>query len=58
MTLRPAPPDHGIVFYRTDLGDDPQLSAHVERVTEVERGTVLENEAVRVRTVEHLLSAV
>ncbi len=58
MTLRPAPPDHGIVFYRTDLGDDPQLPAHVERVTEVERGTVLENEAVRVRTVEHLLSAV
>jgi UDP-3-O-[3-hydroxymyristoyl] N-acetylglucosamine deacetylase/3-hydroxyacyl-[acyl-carrier-protein] dehydratase len=63
ITLRPAPPDHGIVdhgivFRRTDLEGTPQVPARVERVTEVERGTVLEADGVRVRTVEHLLSAV
>jgi UDP-3-O-[3-hydroxymyristoyl] N-acetylglucosamine deacetylase/3-hydroxyacyl-[acyl-carrier-protein] dehydratase len=58
MTLRPAPADHGIVFQRTDLRDAPQVQACVERVTEVQRGTVLEANGVRVRTVEHLLSAV
>jgi UDP-3-O-[3-hydroxymyristoyl] N-acetylglucosamine deacetylase/3-hydroxyacyl-[acyl-carrier-protein] dehydratase len=58
MTLRPAPADHGIVFQRTDLGNVPQIPAQVERVTEVERGTVLEADGARVRTVEHLLSAV
>ncbi|UCC85112.1 MAG: bifunctional UDP-3-O-[3-hydroxymyristoyl] N-acetylglucosamine deacetylase/3-hydroxyacyl-ACP dehydratase [Gemmatimonadota bacterium] len=57
MTLRPAPPDHGIAFLRTDLEDAPPVPAHIERVTEVARGTVLEAEGVRVRTVEHLLSA-
>jgi UDP-3-O-[3-hydroxymyristoyl] N-acetylglucosamine deacetylase/3-hydroxyacyl-[acyl-carrier-protein] dehydratase len=57
MTLRPAPPDHGVVFRRTDLEGAPQIPARVERVTEVERGTVLEADGVRVRTVEHLLSA-
>jgi UDP-3-O-[3-hydroxymyristoyl] N-acetylglucosamine deacetylase/3-hydroxyacyl-[acyl-carrier-protein] dehydratase len=57
MTLRPAPPDHGIVFRRTDREGAPQVPARVERVTEVERGTVLETDGVRVRTVEHLLSA-
>lgn len=58
MTLRPAPPDHGIVFRRTDLEGVSQIPARVELVTKVRRGTVLEADGVRVRTVEHLLSAV
>lgn len=58
MTLRSAPTDHGIVFRRTDLGEPADVPASVEHVSEVERGTVLETDGVRVRTVEHLLSAV
>jgi len=58
MTLRPAPTDHGIAFRRTDLESNSQVPARVERVTEVRRGTVLEADGIRVRTVEHLLAAV
>ncbi len=58
MALRPAPADHGIVFRRSDLPEAPQVAARVAQVAEVERGTVLAGDGVRVRTVEHLLAAV
>ncbi|UCC72724.1 MAG: bifunctional UDP-3-O-[3-hydroxymyristoyl] N-acetylglucosamine deacetylase/3-hydroxyacyl-ACP dehydratase [Gemmatimonadota bacterium] len=58
MVLHPAPPDHGIVFRRSDLEGLPEVAARVENVVEVERGTVLKAGGARVRTVEHLLSAV
>lgn len=58
MILRPAFPDSGIVFRRTDAEGRPEIKAHVDQVVDVERGTVLESDGVRVRTVEHLLSAV
>jgi UDP-3-O-[3-hydroxymyristoyl] N-acetylglucosamine deacetylase/3-hydroxyacyl-[acyl-carrier-protein] dehydratase len=58
MTLRPAPAGSGIVFRRTDVEGDPEIPARVEHVSEVDRGTVLEANGVRVRTVEHLLSAI
>ncbi len=58
IVLRPAAPDTGVVFRRSDLDGAPEVPARVENVVEVERGTVLEADGVRVRTVEHLLSAV
>src|SRR6202046_1252441 len=57
MTLRPAPPDAGIVFRRTDLAQPVDIRAHAENVVETTLGTTLFKGAVRVSTVEHLLSA-
>ncbi len=58
VTMRPGPPNQGIVFLRTDVDGATAIPAHVDHVIETERGTVLEREGLRVRTIEHLLSAV
>src|SRR6185437_12236430 len=57
MTLRPAPPDTGIVFRRTDLPQTGEVLAHAENVSDTLLGTTLCRGATRVSTVEHLLSA-
>jgi UDP-3-O-[3-hydroxymyristoyl] N-acetylglucosamine deacetylase len=57
MTLRPAAPDTGIVFRRTDLPRFPVVRARAENVGETTLGTTLVEGDVKVATVEHLLSA-
>jgi UDP-3-O-[3-hydroxymyristoyl] N-acetylglucosamine deacetylase len=57
MTLRPAAPDTGIVFRRTDLPEAVDIPAHAESVGDTMLGTSLVNGEARVSTVEHLLSA-
>ena len=57
MTVRPAAPDTGIVFRRTDLDEPVDIPAHAENVGDTQLGTSLFNGEVRVSTVEHLLSA-
>ena len=41
MTLRPAPPDTGIVFRRTDLDEPVDIQAHAENVGDTMIGTTL-----------------
>ncbi len=55
--FQPAPPDHGVRFCRTDLAGQPTYEASARYVTGTNRGTVLENGAWTVSTVEHALSA-
>jgi UDP-3-O-[3-hydroxymyristoyl] N-acetylglucosamine deacetylase len=57
MTLRPAAPDSGIVFRRTDLDPPSEVRAYAENVGDTQLGTTLINGSARVSTVEHLLSA-
>src|SRR5437660_12651186 len=57
MTLRPAGPDEGIIFRRTDLPDPVDIRAHAENVRDTGLGTTLGRGRARVSTVEHLLSA-
>src|SRR5436853_1250530 len=57
MTLRPAGPDEGIIFRRTDLPDPVDIRAHAENVGDTVLGTTLGRGESRVSTVEHLLSA-
>jgi len=54
--LRPADPDTGIVFVRTDLPDEPRVEARVENVILKPRRTALAQNSVEVETVEHFLS--
>jgi UDP-3-O-[3-hydroxymyristoyl] N-acetylglucosamine deacetylase len=55
LTLRPAAPDTGIIFRRTDMGIE--IPATVKHVSAVHYATVLGKDGATVETVEHLLAA-
>jgi len=57
LTLRPAPPNTGIVFRRVDLEKTVSILARPENVGDTTLSTALVKNGVRVSTVEHLLSA-
>ena len=57
MLLKPAPVDTGIVFVRTDLPDRPAVRAAACNVTTTLRATTIEENGIRVFTIEHLMSA-
>jgi UDP-3-O-[3-hydroxymyristoyl] N-acetylglucosamine deacetylase len=59
VMLRPAPPDSGLLFVRTDLAADVrQVPARWDAVADTRLSTVLVNgQGTRVGTVEHLLAA-
>jgi UDP-3-O-[3-hydroxymyristoyl] N-acetylglucosamine deacetylase len=57
MTLRPAPPNTGIVFRRLDLPEPVDIPADALSVTQTTLGTTLERGTGKVATVEHLMSA-
>ncbi len=57
LTLRPAAPDTGIVFRRTDLPVPVDIPARTENVGDTRLSTTLVKGDVRIATVEHLLSA-
>src|ERR1700732_2486411 len=57
MTLRPALPNTGIIFRRTDLEVPVDIKARAENVGDTTMGTTLHTGDVKVSTVEHLLSA-
>jgi UDP-3-O-[3-hydroxymyristoyl] N-acetylglucosamine deacetylase len=57
LTLRPAAPDTGIVFRRTDLDPPVEIVASQENVGDTTLSTTLVRGDVRISTVEHLLSA-
>ncbi len=57
MTFKPARPNHGIKFCRTDLEGCPLVDADVDNVVDLSRGTTIEQNGARVNTVEHTLAA-
>jgi UDP-3-O-[3-hydroxymyristoyl] N-acetylglucosamine deacetylase len=57
ITLRPAPPDTGIVFRRVDLEPAIDIPARAELVGEARLASTLVQGDVKVHTVEHLMSA-
>lgn len=57
LTLRPAQPDTGIIFRRVDLNEPVEILATAENVGPTTLSTTLEQDGVRISTVEHLLSA-
>ena len=58
VTFRPAPVNHGIRFVRTDLENSPEIIPHISNVVDLNRGTSIEQDGVRIHTVEHVLSAI
>ena len=57
MSLRPAPPDTGIVFRRIDLPSPVDIPARAELVGDARLASTLIKNGAKVHTVEHLMSA-
>ena len=57
MTVSPAPADTGIVFKRTDIGQDALVEALAENVSSTARSTTISKGDASVSTIEHILSA-
>ncbi len=57
LTLRPAPPDTGIVFRRVDLTQPVDIPVSAEAVTDTRMASTISKGAAKVFTVEHLMSA-
>ncbi|MGE5525577.1 MAG: UDP-3-O-acyl-N-acetylglucosamine deacetylase [Rhodospirillaceae bacterium] len=57
LTLRPAAPNTGIVFRRTDLPEPVEIKAEPYAVQDTRLSSCLVKGDVRVSTVEHLMSA-
>ena len=57
LTLRPAAPDTGIVFRRTDLPVPVDIPVSAEAVTDTRMASTIGVGAAKVHTVEHLMSA-
>lgn len=55
--LLPAPDDYGVVFQRTDLGQEVFVHPIVENVSRTNRSTTLSENGADIITPEHLLSA-
>src|SRR5438045_2785925 len=57
LTLRPAPPDTGVVFRRIDLASPVDIPARAELVGETRLSSCLVKDGAKLYTVEHLMSA-
>lgn len=57
LTIKPAPVDNGIRFFRTDLGRNIYVKAHMDKVIDTRLATTIGHNGVTVSTTEHLLAA-
>ena len=57
LTLRPAPPDTGIVFRRVDLPQPVDIAVSADAVTDTRMASTISSGSAKVFTVEHLMSA-
>lgn len=58
ITFKPAPENHGYKFQRIDIKNKPIINAIVENVVDISRGTNIEENGVKITTVEHVLAAI
>ena len=58
ITFHPAPENYGIKFIRSDIKNSPEIKADIDHVVDISRGTTIEQNDVRIHTVEHALAAV
>ncbi|MBI9033753.1 MAG: bifunctional UDP-3-O-[3-hydroxymyristoyl] N-acetylglucosamine deacetylase/3-hydroxyacyl-ACP dehydratase [Bacteroidales bacterium] len=57
ITFNPAPVNHGYKFRRIDIETQPIVEALAENVVDTSRGTTIEQNGVRISTIEHALAA-
>jgi UDP-3-O-[3-hydroxymyristoyl] N-acetylglucosamine deacetylase len=57
LSIKPAPINNGIRFFRTDMPTNMHVQAHMDKVVDTQLATTLGNEFFQVSTTEHLLAA-
>ncbi len=57
LTLRPAPPDTGIVFRRVDLAEPVEIPVTATSVTDTRLASTISHGKAKVHTIEHVMSA-
>jgi UDP-3-O-[3-hydroxymyristoyl] N-acetylglucosamine deacetylase len=57
LSIKPAPVNNGIRFFRADMLTGSHIPALVDRVVDTQLATTLGNEYFRISTTEHLLAA-
>ncbi len=57
LTMKPARPNAGIAFIRTDMPGAPQIAAHYKNIINTQMATTLGRGSVHVSTVEHVMAA-
>ena len=57
LTIKPAPENSGIHFFRTDLDDTTGVPAHMDKVVDTRLATTIADAKVMVSTTEHLMAA-
>lgn len=57
LTFNPAVENTGYLFKRIDLPEQPEIEALSKYVIDTQRGTTLEKDGVKLKTVEHVLAA-
>jgi UDP-3-O-[3-hydroxymyristoyl] N-acetylglucosamine deacetylase len=57
ITLRPAPPDTGVVFVNRNSDANASLSASIEHCVPTELCTAISGNGFQVKTIEHVLAA-
>ena len=57
LSFKPADPYTGYVFKRLDLDGSPSIEALSKYVINTQRGTTLEKNGVKLKTIEHVLAA-
>lgn len=57
MVLKPAAPNAGISFVRTDLEGQPTIAAHYKNIVSTQLATTLGRGSATISTVEHVLAA-
>jgi UDP-3-O-[3-hydroxymyristoyl] N-acetylglucosamine deacetylase len=57
LTLRPAPPDTGIVFRRIDLPEPVDIPVNAASVSDTRLASTISRGNAKVHTIEHLMSA-
>jgi len=56
LLIKPAKPNTGYVFIRTDIENQPKIQAVAENVIDTARGTTIGKDGISVSTIEHLLA--
>lgn len=57
VTLKPAPENYGIRFFRIDIENPVEILADIDNVVDNSRGTAIGKGDVRIYTIEHVMSA-
>ena len=57
LSICPAPENTGYVFKRVDIEGEPTIEAIADNVIDTSRGTTIEQNGVKVSTVEHVLAS-